>query len=177
MIVNVRGACGSGKSTVVRAVLRPDREWGVIGQRGRKQPVGYVSVAPSRLFVAGHYEIHMGGIDTFETIQEAYKWIEAFAAKGFHVLFEGKCQYRDLHLLLRLRRWGLTVLHLDVTAREAVLGVRGRPSATGIRTENIERSHRKAERDCRELETTARDVRVLRLSRREAALCAREILQ
>jgi hypothetical protein len=173
VIINIRGACGAGKSSVVRSVLGR-RDWGVIKQRPRRQPVGYVSVEPTRLFVPGHYEIHMGGIDTFDRISEPFHWIRAFADSGFDVVFEGKCQEDDARYLLDLKKWGLVVLHLDVAVEDAVRGVRERPSASAIRTELIERSHRKAERDCQRLEKTKWAL-VQRLGRADAVKRLTEI--
>jgi hypothetical protein len=171
MIINVRGALGAGKSHTVRAVL--DRHiMGVIRQKGRRQPVGYIS---KRLFIPGHYEIWMGGIDTFKTLEEPYKWIRTCAGKGINVVFEGKCQVRDVDALLRLKKFGLTIIHLDVPCKDCIKGVRKRVSATDIKKGNIERSWRKAERDCKELQQAG--VQVFRLKREAAIKKIMELLK
>jgi hypothetical protein len=145
-IINVRGPCGAGKSHLVRAVLDAD-DFAVIKMPRRNPPVGYVNM---KLFIAGHYETAMGGIDSFGSLEEPYKWIKQFAPIR-NVLFEGKCQENDLPYLLRLKKHELIVVNLKVTPRQTVKGVQTRPRANKIREANILRSWRKNQKDLQKL--------------------------
>ena len=93
MIVNVRGACGAGKSTLVKNVI-PKGAAEKMFLPERKKPVGYI-MKKQNLFVPGHYEIQNGGLDTIGDLDLAHRLIDEFAAKDFNVLFEGMNQKRD----------------------------------------------------------------------------------
>lgn len=94
MIINVRGANGSGKSTVVRRVMEAFQVRDPIHTLGRSRPLGYVcgSVDSSspRVFVPGSYETPTGGCDTISQIQVIYDLVKTYAdVAGINVLFEG----------------------------------------------------------------------------------------
>jgi len=110
---------------------------------GRNPPVGYVS---DKLFIAGHYETTMGGIDSFGTMAQPYEWITEFASIR-NVLYEGKCQENDLPYLLALRPHGLVVVNIKVTPEQSVKGVQTRPRANKIQKPNIVRSWNKNRKD------------------------------
>ena len=151
-IYNVRGACGAGKSTVVRAVLGSLRETQRVVTADRRYPVGYVHQG-KRLFIAGHYERPaMGGIDSFRSLEEAFEWVFKYAGFGYDVLFEGKCQERDLpHLKRAAESWSVVAVCLEVRLSQAINGVRRRATANAMREAIIERSLRKYHRDRRAL--------------------------
>jgi hypothetical protein len=146
MIVNVRGPCGSGKSHLVRQVL-DCADFAVIKIPKRNPPVGYVNMS---LFIPGHYETAMGGIDSFGTLAQPYKWIKDFAPIR-NVLFEGKCQENDLPYLMKLHKHNLVVVNIRVTPKQTVEGVKGRPRANKIREANILKSWRKNRKDVHKL--------------------------
>lgn len=121
VIVNVRGACGAGKSTLVKTVLDEETmKHGFmkkIESPGRRKPIGYVV---GNLFVPGHYEIQNGGLDTIGDLERAHFWIREFFRKGFSVLFEGMNQKRDDRYLEGIRN-DLAVVFVDIpieTCRE-----------------------------------------------------------
>lgn len=161
-IYNIRGPCGAGKSTLVRTVLDCVRRgtqsvmaYDVqVGGSRRRNPIGYVHQG-RRLFIAGHYEREaMGGIDSFTSLEEAYGWISKYAGFGFDVLFEGKCQERDIpHLRSLAERWPVVAVCIGVRLEQAIDGVRKRASANAIRAGVIERSLRKYRRDTDELDS------------------------
>jgi len=92
MIVNPRGTFGSGKSTIVRAVMARYAEREPAMAPGRKQPYGYTCTradgGPS-LWVVGHYETRCGGADTIPTIDDIYGQIRNAANLGYDVIYEG----------------------------------------------------------------------------------------
>ena len=92
MIINVRGIHGSGKSTVVRTVLRHIP--GVVpiyGILGPRRPEAYrVPLKNKPLYVIGPYESNAtSGLDciTPQSIANAIKVCERYVGKG-HLLFE-----------------------------------------------------------------------------------------
>jgi predicted kinase len=150
LLINVRGTCGSGKSTVVHQIRELVKTVPVYSI-GRKRPVGYTGYTMQGLFIAGHYEIPMGGLDTFGTLDEAFEVIDRWGHSR-HVLCEGKAQNRDVpYLLGRLHGFDVRCINLSTPAEECVQSVRNRVSAHRIRSELIERVYRKCQRDAVEL--------------------------
>lgn len=82
LIISLRGANGSGKSTIVRAIMAQasHRQEQRIPQR--QKPIGYwcefacradlPDTRPHALYVPGHYEIANGGVDTLRYLDDAY---------------------------------------------------------------------------------------------------------
>lgn len=90
MIVNIRGTHGSGKSTLVRAVISryPFSPEG-LDRKGR--PDNYRVDVPwlrKPIYVVGGYEKACGGCDAIQPYSEIWPRVEWFAEAG-HVLFEG----------------------------------------------------------------------------------------
>jgi len=100
MIVNLRGGSGSGKSTVVKEIMKCYDTRIPFFIEGRKQPLWY-DLSDSQnpegrvLRVLGHYEIPCGGCDTIGAIGEepAMKVIHRLVREAnnanLHVLYEG----------------------------------------------------------------------------------------
>src|SRR5690554_107408 len=89
-IVNIRGTHGSGKSTVVREIIKMyDGTFESINEKGR--PNNYCVKLPGTkktLYVIGSYETACGGCDGIQPYADIWPRVEKFAALG-HVLFEG----------------------------------------------------------------------------------------
>lgn len=96
MIIQLRGTSGSGKTTIVKAIMT---DYTGIKSRvmvsDRKQPIGYIlqrgvdQPAGRPLAVIGHYETACGGCDTIKTADEVYSRMAHAHELGFDVLFEG----------------------------------------------------------------------------------------
>lgn len=89
MIVNLRGTHGSGKSTVVRAVI--DRYPTVPVTNGGRRPEGYRVGVPwldRPVMVVGPYTTACGGCDAIQPFSLIFPLVDRYAAEG-HVLFEG----------------------------------------------------------------------------------------
>lgn len=172
MIINVRGTNGSGKSTLVSSVMRERRMTPLLPLNRGTLPVGYVD---PRLFIAGHYEHAMGGIDTFRTtLSDAFKVLRRWAATH-DVLFEGKSINDDVEHVLALRRASIVVVVLlDEPVEVCYESMRKRERANRITREHVERLHRKAHRDAGRFE--AAGVAVHRLTRADAGEFVRSLL-
>lgn len=88
-VVNLRGANGSGKSTIVKKFLAKgyDECYGMLGPR---RPEAYRVVAPNKewLYVLGPYQTATGGVDALGApLIEFLYMLEKYSKKG-HVLFE-----------------------------------------------------------------------------------------
>jgi hypothetical protein len=93
-VINIVGASGAGKTTIVRRVMElyPDREkvWTYADEK-RKAPMGYIlrREGSPELFVPGHYERDCGGCDTIRDADIVYQMVREHAAVGRDVLFGG----------------------------------------------------------------------------------------
>ncbi len=91
MLVNVRGANGSGKSTAVRYLLDRYGNIDKIEQLGwRKNGLKVVGYRlPGNLIVAGRYEYYqMGGLDGFKYAKMWDELLPELAAEAEHLVFE-----------------------------------------------------------------------------------------
>jgi hypothetical protein len=106
LIINPRGASGSGKTELVRRILREygwvrnslDARSGIrpIYREGRREPFAYRLQHPwgeRPLIVLGHYLVTSGGCDTIRAqdggMPEIMRSIGEFASKGHDVVVEG----------------------------------------------------------------------------------------
>jgi len=170
--INIRGTCGAGKSHIVHVMrdeLRPEPVFEV----GRRRPVGY-KVCGLGLFIVGHYEIAIGGIDTFKTLDDAYDVIDRWGARGYSILCEGKAQNRDTDYIIgRQRQFRIICVNLTTSQDEAVASVRAR--GHNIREDIIRRTWRKCQRDADTLRRGG--VQVHDLNRDAAMKMVRNILR
>ena len=91
MLINLRGTSGSGKSTVVRALLGRYGAHPIFDLLGPTAPEAYRLVrAPfkSRVYVLGPYLARCGGCDAVGSIDLLIELLHAYHAKGT-VIFEG----------------------------------------------------------------------------------------
>lgn len=94
MIIQIRGTSGSGKSWVMREVMKLLTRVAAVHAPKRKQPLYYVyelpGVKPSpTVAVCGHYESPCGGGDTIGSARQCYDLIKDLAARHDFVLCEG----------------------------------------------------------------------------------------
>lgn len=96
IIVNPRGAGGSGKTTLVRSIMAACGEAAPVRRPGRARPIGYRLRHPAggpSLAVLGAYEATRGGCDTISRrdggLEEIFRLAGLWAAEGHDVLLEG----------------------------------------------------------------------------------------
>lgn len=93
MIISLRGANSSGKSTIVRGILSRFKSFPIYGALGLKNPEAYrveLTKKGPPLFVLGPYLVPTGGADQITTkgMDVLITLAEKYRAKG-HVLAEG----------------------------------------------------------------------------------------
>ena len=124
MIIQLRGTSGSGKSTVVREVMKHYGPATRVKVAGRKQPLGYLLPHPHAktkgasarsLFVVGHYETACGGCDTLPSYDRSIEVVRHAHAAGHDVLFEGLLISGEVQRCAQLHEDGLPlrVMALD----------------------------------------------------------------
>lgn len=153
MLINIRGTSGSGKSTIVREVMKrydavkkiqqeeiyPSVLPGGEVAKPRKQPLAYLCTRLDErpLAVLGHYETACGGCDTLPTYDMIFDLVRRFDAQGFDVLFEGLLMSGDLKFTRALLEdasvsdllvVGLTQITLD-TCEASIRGRRATKAA------------------------------------------------
>ena len=173
MIISLRGTSGSGKTHLVREIMRGYGEQVVTisyppEEGAKRRPLGYLcgDVGGKRLFVPGHYEIANGGIDTLPTLDYVYRLIREHHALGCHVLYEGKNMSDGWGRVVAMHAEGLPVrvALLSTPLSECVASVRRRGHA--IAETSIRKTHEKCRRDYEHMK--ARGVRCFALSREQA---------
>lgn len=91
MIISLRGTNGAGKSTIVRNIMKDYSSTQEFWLPNKRKPAGYfcMNLETRCLFIAGHYEIANGGIDTLD-LKQAYKLILTMHEFGCDILYEGQ---------------------------------------------------------------------------------------
>lgn len=114
MIINIKGTSGSGKSTIVREIVKCYTGTKVAKFiDGRRQPIGYIHNREGdgpALEVIGHYETPCGGCDTINKLDEVFERVRAAHAEGRDVLFEGLLISADFNRTHALHEDGLPLL-------------------------------------------------------------------
>jgi hypothetical protein len=87
VLINLRGSSGSGKSTVVRALLDRYGSRSIYGCLGLRAPEAYR--LDDRAFVIGPYLTPCGGCDALGSMDRVIELLREYSAKGHHVIFEG----------------------------------------------------------------------------------------
>ena len=131
-IFNIRGTSGSGKTTIVRAIMDRCEGKARIRKPGRRQPIGYTFTRPL-LFVTGSYETTCGGCDTISTYAECYGAVAEAARNGYHVLYEGLRQSGDFKQANLLHEAGhpIVIVSLTTSLEDCLASVRARREARG----------------------------------------------
>jgi hypothetical protein len=161
VIVSLRGTNGSGKSTIVREIMKLYQYRVQIQYPKRLKPLGYVlhpRSDSSPLFVPGHYEIANGGLDTLDSLDDAYDLILKHHLLGFHVLYEGKNMSDGATRLAKLYadEHPVAVALIDEPVKICVASVRKRGHK--IKVETIEKLHKKSRRVADILQKTGLEV-------------------
>jgi hypothetical protein len=141
MIINVRGANGSGKSTVARRVLDLYRENGTATptmrpSRGNREPrpLYYTCQHPrlSELVILGTYENPTGGCDTIPDVETVFTLATTLHDGGVDVLFEGiLAQHSSTRLINLARNRELRAIVLTTPMQDCVAAVKDRRAARG----------------------------------------------
>lgn len=128
--INIRGTSGSGKSELVKRVMKefPTKKPHHI--KYRKQPIGYTLSRPDGpdLYVVGHYEELCGGCDTIIGLDAIYDEIEAAIIDlEMDVIFEGLIVCSDVERCISLKDIAdLLVIELDVPLQECISNIEER---------------------------------------------------
>lgn len=90
MIVNIRGTNGSGKSTIIKALLQRFPHMELFGALGPRRPEVYkVRVTGVWFYIVGPYQSLTGGIDAVPiSSPQIVELLEKYRKLG-HVVFEG----------------------------------------------------------------------------------------
>jgi hypothetical protein len=132
MIIHVRGTHGSGKSTIVRAVMRHYPRRKALYVERRRIPIGYICrrKGAKPLFIPGSYENAFGGgCDTIREVQIMYKLIRKYVGRGMDVLYEGILAQHSTPNILRLHRLDgvrLRTVVLDIPLAKSIRGLKAR---------------------------------------------------
>lgn len=179
-IINIRGTNGSGKSTVVRQVMRHYAAVPVL-RTGRRQPIGYACAPPrahvNKLWVPGHYNTACGGCDTITTVADAYEEVERGLEQGYDVLFEGIMTQDNQQYMFnwtaQQQSYRILVIGLTTFISDCIDGINSRREARGnskpVDPKNTIARERSVKNNLERLKQAGIDVRHLD---REAALKA-----
>ena len=155
MIITLRGTSGSGKSTIVRNVMRNYETGTPVFVTGRKQPMYYILSHPGRksLIVMGHYETACGGCDTLNGLDMIFDHVRKFDSEGFNVLFEGLIVSSDYKRTVELHTEGrdIHVIQLSTDVEECIRCVNERrrrkdPEKVDVNPRNTESKYKGTKR-------------------------------
>ena len=155
MIINIRGTSGSGKSTIVREIMKQYPTVCKVKEDGRKRPLSYSCVKPMHrpLMVLGHYETPCGGCDTITSMDKIYALVRHAHEEGYDVLYEGLLLSAEVNRCQQLHEDGLPllVIGLDVPLQECIDSVNARrwakdPEKPGVNPKNTESKHKGTKR-------------------------------
>jgi len=133
MVINPRGAAGSGKTELVRRVLAAygwphEGRAEPLHRQGRARPIAWRLMHPKDgrpLAVLGHYERTRGGCDTISRrdggLEGAFQLAGELADSGHDVLLEGLMLSGDYSMSAAFARThGLHILQLNTPADRSV---------------------------------------------------------
>lgn len=137
MLINIRGTNGSGKTTIIRALMDAARsQTRIYGRLGIRSPEAYQLIIPSvaaPVFILGPYVIESGGCDSVQPYDLILDLIEAYQPRG-HVVFEGVLVSSSYGRVGRLlERWGQdsVMAFLDTTLEQCIKNVQARRDRRG----------------------------------------------
>jgi len=119
VIINIRGASGSGKSTTVRSIMEEiGEEWAPNYIPGRRKPLYYTCRG---VCILGHYETLYGGCDTIRKSCKEVVYLAKSLASIYHVIGEGRLWSDDVkHTLNHLADIPLMCLYLTTSTDECL---------------------------------------------------------
>lgn len=192
MIINISGTSGTGKSTLVRQVMKTYDKCEPFMIEGRKRPMGYVCRSNgifNSLFIPGHYETACGGCDTlsmfpnfmdflYDMIRKAHT--RRLHEEGQHVMYEGLLVESDVRRAVETHNLGheMKVIHLDVTLEECFRSIAERRARKGklkpVARKHTEDRYRSVRR--RQLRLSAAGIDAKFYSREKAYEAVRNVL-
>lgn len=135
LILSLRGTNGSGKSTVIRALMAQCTPKPIYGLLGPRLPEAYLLDLPKckqDVFLLGPYITDCGGCDRILPYDNIPELIKKYAARG-HVLFEGiivTSVYGQVGTLMEQWKKNSIFLFLDTVLEECLHRIesrRGKP--------------------------------------------------
>lgn len=196
MIVNIRGTSGSGKSTIVRKIMKLYKTTTPVAKPGRKKPLYYILDAGGkhlpgrgeggptlkRLVVLGHYDNPCGGGDTVSGYGRdfMFDWVREHNTLGHDILFEGLMIGGERTRTIRLWEENLPIVVVNLTTKIEVClaGVQKRRDERGdtrpLNPKNTVAKMREVDRACEVCE--AAGVHVHQLYRAKALAKTKELL-
>lgn len=160
MIIQIRGTSGSGKTTVMRTVMRglveDDSTLDQCFISNRKKPIAYRHRGTNTL-ILGHYESTCGGCDNVGSAAKVYDLIQSHYNSSYNILCEGLLLSEDTKWTKSLFDTygnGLQVYFLTTSLEDCLRRVRNRrleagndksldPTNTTNRVAVIERARKK----------------------------------
>lgn len=129
MIIQVRGTSGSGKTTVMRSLMKALGGGKAVYRPGRKRPLYYRY--PQGEIVLGHYESPCGGCDTIGSARAVYELIQGLRGEGVNgsILCEGLLLSEDTKWSRQLDN--LRVVFLTTPTERCLEWVQQRRQAAG----------------------------------------------
>lgn len=184
MIIQIRGTSGSGKSTIVRNVLKSGQAVR-FKRQGRRQPVGYLvrrSEGQEPIAIPGHYETACGGCDTLPSYDDTFALVRQGRAQTTCVLFEGLLVAEEVNRTVELHKdypGELVVIQLTTDVETCLESIRARRAARGdtrpLKEDNTRNRVKTIEKACEKLREAG--VRVIQADRDEAARLVLELLR
>ena len=98
MIIQIRGTSGSGKTWVVKEIMK-EYDWEPHYVENRKRPLYYTS---GDIIVLGHYEIDCGGCDTIGSAPKVFQTIQNLKVPYKVMITEGLLWGEDVKWTVQL---------------------------------------------------------------------------
>lgn len=136
MIISIRGTHGSGKSTVVKALIDRYVNDRLVGCLSRSRPEAYQLIIPGVLrpvYVLGPYETACGGCDSIQPYSLILGLLEKYCPIG-HVVFEGalvSSSHGKVGAFMDKFKENSVMAFLDTPLEECVARIRRRREARG----------------------------------------------
>ena len=130
MIIQIRGTSGSGKTWVMRRVMKVfEGDWSPVYVDGRKKPLLYRAwVSPWKsLVVLGHYESPCGGCDTIGSARQVFELVEELAEDDV-ILCEGLLLSEDTKWA---SQFDLRVVYLHTPIEQCISQIKQRRLEAG----------------------------------------------
>ena len=154
MIISIRGTHGSGKSSVMKALLASYDGAPLFGRLGAKKPEAYelkIEGVGAPVYILGPYANACGGCDAVQPYDIILDLLTHYAARG-HVLFEGALVSSSYGRIGRLmEQWGRQSVFafLPTPVEECLRRITVRRLARGderpLNPKNTEGKHRSIE--------------------------------